>query len=362
MKQATNDNYWSKQFIQERKRIIAALGEIPDGGIVEQLEHIGTTSIPGLYGRQSLDIALAVWPFPLEESALHALASLGYERDLSLAGALELHFRHPSTDVRLYVFEAGSPTWTDYILICEYLRRDEAARQALSARKQGWDGSTESTEYQEAKRLWFDQLLNDAHRSWIEVKRFSPLLLVTKELCDFPCPWYISGGWALDVFLDRVTRVHHDVDVVVSHVDQLALRQYMTTRGWRLVTSLDGQFQPWPIHMRLELPRYQVHAHRNGMFIDFLLTDLDRGVWRYRREPTIVRDMSRVGLPSHEGFSYLAPELVLLFKSKTTSGKGRSKDQADFEVIYSRLEPERRAWLRWALIATDPSHRWIERL
>src|SRR5882724_1973997 len=104
MKQATNDNYWSQQFIQERKRIIAALGEIPDGGIVEQLEHIGTTSIPGLYGRQSLDIALAVWPFPLEESALHALASLGYERGHPLAGALELHFRHPSTDVRLYVF------------------------------------------------------------------------------------------------------------------------------------------------------------------------------------------------------------------------------------------------------------------
>jgi hypothetical protein len=54
--------------------------------------------------------------------------------------------------------------------------------------------------------------------------------------------------------------------------------------------------------------------------------------------------------------------VVLLYKSKTTSGKERSKDKADFEEVYLRLEPERRGWLRWALLAVDPSHPWIERL
>jgi hypothetical protein len=252
--------------------------------------------------------------------------------------------------------------WTDYVLVREYLRHDEATRQVLSARKQAWDGDTESSGYHEAKRQWLNQLLGDAHRSWIERERFAPLHRVVEELRGFRSPWHICGGWALDVFLSRVTRVHHDVDVAVSRADQLALQQHLTARGWKLLTPLEGRLQPWPMHMRLELPRHQVHAHRRGAFIDFLLADLDGGVWRYRREPAIIRDMGRAGLLSDEGIPFLAPELVLLFKSKNTSGKERSKDQADFEEVFLRLEPERRAWLRWALLAVDPSHPWIERL
>jgi GrpB-like predicted nucleotidyltransferase (UPF0157 family) len=362
MERATDDNHWKEQFAREHERVIGALGEMTDGGIVERLEHVGATSVPGLLGRPCVDIALAVWPFPLEEPALQALASLGYELNPDFAGAPEQHFRHASTAFRLYVVEAGSPMWTDYVLVREYLRHDEAARQALSDRKQGWEGGAESTGYREAKRQWLDQLLGDAHRSWIERERFAPLHFVAEELRDFPGPWYICGGWALDVFLGRATRVHHDVDVVVSHADQLALQQYMTARGWKLLTPFEGRLQPWPMHMRLELPRHQVHAHRHGAFIDFLLADLDGGVWRYRREPAIIRDTGRVGLRSDEGIPFLAPELVLLFKSKNTSGKERSKDQVDFEEAYIRLEPERRVWLRWALIAIDPSHPWIERL
>jgi GrpB-like predicted nucleotidyltransferase (UPF0157 family) len=362
MERTTDDNHWKEQFAREHERLIAALGEITDGGIVEQVEHVGTTSVPGLFGRPSVDIALAVWPFPLEEPTWQSLASLGYELDPDVAGAPERRFRHASTTFRLYVVELGSPLWTDYLLVREYLRHDEAARRALSARKQGWDGGTESTGYREAKSQWLDQLLVDAHRSWIEREHFAPLHRVAEELRDFPYPWHICGGWALDVFLGRVTRVHHDVDVEVSRADQLALQQHMTARGWKLLTPFEMRLQPWPMHMRLELPRHQVHAHRRGAFIDFLLADLNDGVWRYRREPNIIRDMSRVGLRSDEGIPFLAPELVLLFKSKSTSGKERSKDQADFEEVYLRLEPERRVWLRWALLAVDPSHLWIERL
>ena len=152
MERTTDNNHWKEQFAREHERVIGALGEITDGGIVEQVEHVGATSVPGLLGQPCIDIALAVWPFPLEEPARHALASLGYELDHDLAGALEQRFRHASTLFRLYVVEAGSPAWTDYVLVREYLRHDEAARQALSARKQGWDGGTGSTGYDQAKR------------------------------------------------------------------------------------------------------------------------------------------------------------------------------------------------------------------
>jgi GrpB-like predicted nucleotidyltransferase (UPF0157 family) len=362
MERTTDDNHWKEQFHQEHERLIAALGEITDGGIVERMEHVGTTSVPGLLGQPCVDIAIAVWPFPLEEPALQSLASMGYELDPDFAGTPEQRFRHLGTAFRLYVVDAGSPLWMDYVLIREYLHHNEDARQALSARKQGWDSDTESTGYREAKRQWFDQLLVDAHRSWIEREGFAPLHRVAEELRDFPYPWHICGGWALDVFLGRVTRVHHDIDVEVSRADQLALQQYMTERSWKLLTPFEERLQPWPMHMRLEIPRHQVHAHRQGAFIDFLLADLDGGVWRYRREPSIIRDMSRVGLRSSEGIPFLAPEVVLLYKSKTSSGKERSKDKADFEEVYLSMESERRGWLRWALLAIDPSHLWIERL
>ncbi len=362
MAQSTDDNDWKKLFVQERERLLEVLREIPDGGIVEQIQHVGATSVPGLFGLPCVDIALAVWPFPLDKSAQQALASLGYELDSDFTGAPEQCFQHRSTIFRLYIVEVGSHLWMDYLSVREHLRQDEAARQALSDCKQRWDGTSDSSAYRQAKREWFDLLLGDARRSWIEREGLAPLHRVAEELRDFPGQWHFSGGWALDLFLGRVTRVHHDVDVEVSRAAQLALQQHLVERNWKLVTPFEGRLQPWPMHMRLELPRHQFHAHRSGAFIDFLLANLDGGIWRYRREPTIIRDIGRASFHTDDGMPFLAPELVLLFKSKNTSGKERAKDQLDFEEVYLRLEPERRAWLRWALTALDPVHPWLKRL
>ena len=79
MQRSTDDNHWKEQFAREHERLIAALGEMTDGGIVERMEHVGTTSVPDLLGQPCVDIALAVWPFPLEEPALQSLSSMGYE-------------------------------------------------------------------------------------------------------------------------------------------------------------------------------------------------------------------------------------------------------------------------------------------
>jgi GrpB-like predicted nucleotidyltransferase (UPF0157 family) len=362
VKRGSERNDWNEQFLWERERLSKALGEITEGGLIEQVEHVGTTSVPGLYGRPCLDIALAIWPFSLEEPTLHVLAALGYERDSGFTGVWGQCFTHTSAARHLFLVEAGSSAWMDYLLMREYLRHNQIARQSLSVQKQRWDGSIRLVEYQEAKRQWFDQHLDDAHRSWIERERFTPLSLVADELRDFPGSWSICGGWAIDLFVGRVTRVHQDMDVAVSRADQLVLQQHMTARGWRFVTPFEERLQAWPLHMRLELPRHQIHAHRRGLFIDFLLTDMADGVWRYRRDLTIIREISRAKLYSDEGLPFLAPELALLFKSRNTSGKERSKDQVDFEEVVSSLEPERRAWLRWALIALDPSHSWIEQL
>lgn len=191
---------------------------------------------------------------------------------------------------------------------------------------------------------------------------FGTLERVVEELAGLPVPWTFASGWAIDLFLGRVTRVHQDVDLVLPRADQLVLRQFMTERGWEFVTYWEGKEEPWPPAMPLALPRHQVHAHREGAFLEFLFSEVEHGVWRYRRKLAVVRDADTTRLHTETGLPYLAPEIVLLFKSKPTDGKLREKDVADFEQALPHLNEERRAWLRWALTASDPEHSWIQKL
>ena len=364
MLNANDYDHWQREFDHERARLLAALGEITAGGIVDHLEHIGATSVPGLTGQPCLDIGLAVWPFPLELPRQTALEALGYERIVDDERAPEQRFRHTIGNFQLYIIDVGNERWTEYLLLRDYLRHTAEARQAIAQQKQAWAVKllTEPAAYQATKAELFSQTLIAARQWWVNYHGFTPVEAVAHELKDFSQPWYISSGWALDLFLGRVRRVHQDVDVVVARADQLVLQQYMTERHWKFVTPFEKRLEPWPIHMRIELPRFQVHAHRGDEFIDFLLTDIEQGVWRYRRNPMIIQTMERSYLTADTGIRFLAPELVLLFKSKNTSGQGRSKDQLDFEEVKAHLTSERRVWLRWALLVTDPTHAWLEQL
>ena len=136
----------------------------------------------------------------------------------------------------------------------------------------------------------------------------------------------------------------------------------MMARGGKFVTPLAERLEPWPPGKELDPSSLQGHAHLDGAFIDFLWGDIESGVWRYRRDPSVIRGMDRIALRTAEGIPFLAPELVLLYKSKNTSGKERSKDQGDFALAHTSLTPEQRAWLRWALLVSDPEHPWIAEL
>lgn len=329
----------------EQARLLQALRHVTAGGVIEQLAHVGATSIPGVPASSPLEMAITMWPFPLEAPVLATLADLGYMRVPTAEQTDYVCFHHVTGAFRLTVWMAGAEGWFDSIVVRDYLRADADARiqygqttlapvaePALVAAAQGW---------------------------WVQHHGFAPLYRVVEELRTLPAPWYISSGWALDLFLGHPSRCHHDVDVVVPRADQLRLQEHMTDRGWQFVTPLEGRLEPWPRHMRLELPRHQAHAHRAGAFIDFLFTEMAGGVWRYRREPSIIQTVERISLETADGLAFLAPEIVLLFKSKNTGSQDRSKDQLDFERVYPQLDLTQRAWLRWALLVTAPQHPWL---
>jgi len=355
---------WPEKFAEERTCLLAALGDLLDGGIVKQIQHVGATSVAQLIGQPCLDIALQVWPFPLSPAHQSALAALGYAPVTDFTTATELRFRHTNGTIQLFIVEWGSERWPPYQVLGDYFQQNALVRTHYASAKLQWGAPTATADspYTQAKIEYFRQLLPTARQWWAEQRGFAPIESLTQELAGFAPPWYVAGGWALDLFLGRVTRIHEDIDVEIARPDSLILQHHMNERGWRFLTPLHGQLEPWPPHMRLELPRHQAHAHRGEEFIDFMLTDTADGIWRYRRQPTIVQSLALATLKSESGVPFLAPELVLLFKSKNTGKHERGKDQLDFERVSPLLSAERRAWLRWALLNTNPAHPWLASL
>ncbi|HSH78788.1 MAG TPA: GrpB family protein, partial [Herpetosiphonaceae bacterium] len=279
------DPRWSEQYAEESSRLRTLLGEIPEGGIIENIQHIGATSVPGALAQPCIDIGLAVWPFPLEPSRRSALEALGYTPLQADEAPPEQRFDRVDGTFHLRIVDSGSELWTHYLLIRDYLRHDRAALKAYNRRKQAYaETLPDPASYASAKVELLRQVLEAAHAWWVDNVGFAPVHAVARELEGFVQPWYISSGWALDLFLGRVTRVHHDVDVVIARSDQLCLQSHMTGRGWRFVTPFEGVLEPWPSHTRLEHPRIQAHAHRAGAFIDFLVSDIGGGIWYYRRD------------------------------------------------------------------------------
>ena len=358
------NNHLLEQFSQERLRLLSALRYLPEGGIIEDIQHIGATSVPGLPARECIDIAVSIWPFPLQSEYQSKLESLGYDILIGSKGVPEQRFRHRTGTFQLFILEAGGGVWTDYLLLRDYWLHNGDAQHTYSTRKQRWATTSGmlSAEYEGSKAEFFLHVLEEARQWHIDHQGFIPVETVANDLKDFPQGWYVSAGWALDLFLGRVTRVHHDVDILISRLDQLALQDYLTARGWRLMTPWQGRLEPWPTQIYLERPRHQIHAFRDGAFIDFHLGEIEPTMWHYRRAEHITRSMEQIGLRRKTGIPFLAPEIVLLFKSKNTSGRERPKDQVDFEKIYPHLEPERRAWLLWAVLETAPVHPWIQKL
>lgn len=148
-----DDNMYHDRFTHERERLLAALGAMTEGGIVEAVEHVGATSAPGLLGRPIMDIALSVWPFPLENAAHAALTSLGYALDSASGGEPEQRLLHASQDTSLYIVASGSPQWTDYLLLRDHLRHDPATRDDYSIQKRAWSaGAASEADYTDAER------------------------------------------------------------------------------------------------------------------------------------------------------------------------------------------------------------------
>jgi hypothetical protein len=51
-------------------------------------------------------------------------------------------------------------------------------------------------------------------------------LQVADLMRNFKAEWFVAGGWAIDLFLEKETRPHQDIKVAVFRKDQAALHDY----------------------------------------------------------------------------------------------------------------------------------------
>jgi hypothetical protein len=191
---------------------------------------------------------------------------------------------------------------------------------------------------------------------------FGVLRGVTELLAGYPRPWAICGGWAIDLFLGRVTREHKDIDVAIARRDQLTMQAHLSARGWQLEIAHNGVLTPWRAGEYIELPRHGIwarHPTSRPNFVEILLNEIDATHFHFRRDPTIVVPLAQVFITTVSGLPVIMPEIALLYKS---AHAGEPENQADFDAALPSLDPERRAWLRAALGKTDGQHPWLRAL
>jgi hypothetical protein len=172
-----------------------------------------------------------------------------------------------------------------------------------------------------------------------------------------PVRWWVCGGYALELHVDRTWRSHDDIDIGVLRGDLPRLRTVFVQ--WEIHVAAGGVLSSWDGHEpRLDRSENNLWCRRGPRApwsLDVTVGDGDVRQWVYRRDPTIQVPWSEAVLHSASGVPYLAPELQLLFKSS----RPRPKDTVDAAEVIPHLEPARRRRLAALL---PPAHPWRRKL
>jgi GrpB-like predicted nucleotidyltransferase (UPF0157 family) len=123
---------WPELFAVESARVRAALG-----GRALQLEHVGSTSVPGLAAKPIVDMCLVVEDSADETAYLPMLEAAGYvlrvrEEDWHQ----HRMFKGPAADINLHAFSVGCPEVERMLAFRDRLRGDAGARNLYQRTKQ----------------------------------------------------------------------------------------------------------------------------------------------------------------------------------------------------------------------------------
>ena len=196
--------------------------------------------------------------------------------------------------------------------------------------------------------------------------------------------WFVSGGWAIDIHLNRITRERCDLDISVPSSDRLKCIEFFLDKGWRIEGKLHDGFKSlqkisdytddihyfWSFPEGVNFVSEYVDARGNRRigynrnfqskldYIEVFFDSIEYGHFIFRRDPRVKRHEDWAIL-ERDGLRYLAPELILLYKSNSLS----EKNILDFHVTVDTLNDDSLTWLQQALsFVYGNSHQWLELL
>ena len=180
-------------------------------------------------------------------------------------------------------------------------------------------------------------------------------------LREAPFQWWITGGWALDLFLGKQTRTHLDTDVAIARHDQMVAQHYLD--DWDFYsTKRDGKgdivLRQWETDEILGQEYPGVWARESGKEIwrfELLFHEISDQTWTFRYDDSVTHSLAEIGGMSPDSIPYLLPEVTLLHKA----ARLRRVDEQDFQRVLPMLNHTQRAQLWADLQIFEPEHPWL---
>ena len=154
------DSTWPSQFERLRDRVLRALG-----GVAVTIEHVGSTSVPGLAAKPIIDIDVIVASAADVAVVIERLSALSYAHRGNLGIEGREAFESPSglPTHHLYVCVQGNIAVRNHLLIRDYLRgnADAVTAYGLLKRQLAEQFSTDMTRYISGKTDFLLSILRD---------------------------------------------------------------------------------------------------------------------------------------------------------------------------------------------------------
>jgi GrpB-like predicted nucleotidyltransferase (UPF0157 family) len=154
------DPAWAQRFEQEKAALLEAVGEF-----IVEIEHFGSTAVPGLAAKPVVDVLVGLKQYPIPDEAIYTLERIGYEflGEAGVSGRLYFRKRQPLA-FNLGVVEWGGKLWRDNLLLRDYLRCNSEARDCYEQHKRGMidAGHTQLLAYSQQKAQLVLDLLQQA--------------------------------------------------------------------------------------------------------------------------------------------------------------------------------------------------------
>jgi dephospho-CoA kinase len=180
-----------EDWAQQAARISARLAAVAPG-LILAVDHIGSTSVPGLPAKDVIDLQVAVPDLKTAARLAPLLAAAGFpgvrdvESDTPKPNAPDptqwLKRFHANADpcraVNVHVRPAGSAGWRYALMFRDWLRDDPSALKLYAGHKEDlagrFAGSPGTRAYAEAKEPWFTDVAWPKMSAWADATGWAP--------------------------------------------------------------------------------------------------------------------------------------------------------------------------------------------